>query len=134
LSLSTLVLAAAEGDGGLTLLPPPTINSTSDAGAAAAWLASGDWLLPQALYLPSDYGNGKHLTINNVTMVVAPQSLALVQQALTLVNANSTSAIASKISQVCNTAESSSVKHACTSSLPATVCLRFVLHRHCSSL
>jgi hypothetical protein len=92
-SFSSLVLAAAEGDGGLALVPPPASNVTTNSGAAAAWLASGDWLLPQAfINLWSSYANTSaasaiRLALSNINMVVAPQSLAVIQQALSLVGA-----------------------------------------------
>jgi hypothetical protein len=71
---------------GLALQAPPDGGAnTSNATAASAWLASGSWLVPQAL-LPQagspPVAAVLSLSLHNVTMLVDPQSLAQIQQAL----------------------------------------------------
>jgi hypothetical protein len=76
----------------------PVGANTSNATAAAAWLASGSWITPQAL-LPQAACSWNSstattatavalsLSLRNVTMLVDPQSLAQIQQALCIVAA-----------------------------------------------
>jgi hypothetical protein len=76
---------------GLLLLPPPDNTSASYSTSAIAWLASGAWLVPQALLGCSTLDNAAFqgtgtstpvLQLYNVTMLVTPHSLMQVQEAL----------------------------------------------------
>jgi hypothetical protein len=107
LSFSSLVLAAVSSNDsaisqnntdphvqGLLLQAPPNggaSSSNATAATAAAWLASGSWLVPQALQqhaaacsTPGSPPAAAALTFlqHHVTMLVDPQSLAQIQQAL----------------------------------------------------
>jgi hypothetical protein len=99
-NFSSLLLAAVNSTGnstgdssmpadvqGIVLSPPPYNSSTPGAGTAAAWLASGDWLVPLSILPGGGCTNNTSLTapvlkLNNITMLVEPQSLTRVQQAL----------------------------------------------------
>jgi hypothetical protein len=105
LSFTSLVLAAVSSNDtvtsqnntdpnvqGLVLQAPPIGANTNSSAASAAWLASGYWLVPQALLSQAACSSGGppaataaaavSLSLHNVTMLVDPQSLARIQQAL----------------------------------------------------
>jgi hypothetical protein len=86
------------------LLRPPLDPSNMSAAAAAAWLGSGAWLVPAGLAnvtqspstsgiacgpgISAASGHGPYLSLHNLTMLVNPQSLMLVQQALCIAAAS----------------------------------------------
>jgi hypothetical protein len=107
LSFSSLLLAAASSNStnissanstetdqalvqGLVLQTyPGNASSTNNPAAIAAWLASGSWLVPDLLQTQGacstsgqPVNSSPSLVLHNITVLVDPQSLARVQQAL----------------------------------------------------
>jgi hypothetical protein len=72
---------------GIELSPPPYNTSTLDTGAIAAWLTSGSWLVPASILSGGGCSTNTSapapfLKLHNITMLVEPKSLVLLQQAL----------------------------------------------------
>jgi hypothetical protein len=108
---------ATAGIEGMLLLRPPLDPNNMSAVAAAAWLDSGAWLVPEGLanvtQSPSASGaacgpsisaassHGRYLSLRNLTMLVNPQSLMLVQQALCIAAASPAAFLSVLVVEVC---------------------------------